>query len=286
MKNKRYLMAVVILLAALPAGCKNKEPAQTVSVESTYAVENVSASVVENTSQTTDVETEVEVESEEKEADNETEAQTESENETESFTEEVETEVESSDEQSGPNVSDFVRVKDYIPDIIVDLRYATADNFTGQVLYDFDEAYLRYGTVLKLKAAHEELKQRGYLIKIWDAYRPFYAQEFMWSVCPDGRYVANPAKGRRNHNLGITVDITIVNLDGTEVVMPTGFDDFSTRADRDYSEVDAEAAENAMMLEEVMYANGFEGCSTEWWDYTDTSEYSDFDEDDVFISKN
>lgn len=174
-----------------------------------------------------------------------------------------------------PDVNAYVRVRDYIPDIVIDLKYATDDNFTGQVIYDFKEAYLHYGTVLKLKNVQEQLKELGYGLKIWDAYRPFYAQERLWEVYPNPTYVADPAKGRRGHNLGNTVDITLVYADGTEVPMPTGFDDFSTRADRDYSEIEEDLAANALLLQETMYANGFTGYKGEWWDFTDTDFYTD-----------
>jgi D-alanyl-D-alanine dipeptidase len=172
-----------------------------------------------------------------------------------------------------PADTDFVRVLDYIPDAVVDLKYATADNFTGTVIYDFNEAYLRYGTVKKLAAAQEILKENGYRIKIWDAYRPFSAQQRLWEVCPNPTYVANPANGMKAHNLGGTIDMTVVTLEGNPVEMPTDFDDFSTRADRDYSDVSSTAAANATMLEQVMTACGFVGYSGEWWDYSDTTVY-------------
>lgn len=176
-----------------------------------------------------------------------------------------------------PADTDFVKITDYIPDIVVDLKYATADNFTGTVIYDFNDAYLRYGTVKKLAVAQEKLKSMGYRIKIWDAYRPFSAQEKLWQVCPNPRYVANPANGMKAHNLGGTIDMTIVTLDGEEVEMPTGFDDFSLKADRDYSDVSETAATNAMMLEQVMTECGFKGYQGEWWDYSDTTAYEAYD---------
>lgn len=172
-----------------------------------------------------------------------------------------------------PADTDFVRIMDYIPDIVVDLKYATADNFTGTVIYDFKDAYLRYGTVKKLAVAQEKFKAMGYYIKIWDAYRPFAAQEKLWQVCPNPRYVANPANGMKAHNLGGTIDMTLVTFDGNEVEMPTAFDDFSLRADRDYSDVSETAAENARMMESVMTECGFRGYAGEWWDYSDTTAY-------------
>ncbi len=172
-----------------------------------------------------------------------------------------------------PADTDFVRIMDYIPDIVIDLKYATVDNFTGTVIYDFKDAYLRYGTVKKLAVAQEKFKAMGYYIKIWDAYRPFAAQEKLWQVCPNPRYVANPANGMKAHNLGGTIDMTLVTFDGNEVEMPTAFDDFSLRADRDYSDVSETAAENARMMESVMTECGFRGYAGEWWDYSDTTAY-------------
>lgn len=176
-----------------------------------------------------------------------------------------------------PADTDFVKITDYIPDIVVELKYATADNFTGTVIYDFKDAYLRYGTVKKLAVAQEKFKAMGYYIKIWDAYRPFAAQEKLWQVCPNPRYVANPANGMKAHNLGGTIDMTLVTFDGNEVEMPTAFDDFSLRADRDYSDVSETAAENARMMESVMTECGFRGYAGEWWDYSDTTAYEAYD---------
>lgn len=172
-----------------------------------------------------------------------------------------------------PAAEDFVRVADYIPDILVDLRYATEDNFTGEVIYGFTDAYLRYSTVKKLSAAQAALTEQGYGLKIWDAFRPVSAQFILWDICPDGRYVANPNKGFSSHSRGNTVDLTLVTLDGGDVVMPTGFDDFSSKADRDYSDVDEEAAVHAILLENAMIEAGFKPYSGEWWHFSDTDSY-------------
>ena len=136
-----------------------------------------------------------------------------------------------------PEDDEYVLVKKYIPDIYVELMYATENNFTGVRIYDFVDAYLRYGTVKKLANVQKELKEQGYSLKIWDAYRPFEAQQKLWEVYPDPNYVANPANGMKNHNLGGTVDITMVAADGSVISMPTEFDDFSLKADRDYSDI-------------------------------------------------
>lgn len=177
-----------------------------------------------------------------------------------------------------PEDDEYVIVKKYIPDIYVELRYATENNFTGVKIYDFTEAYLRYGTVKKLAQVQKELKQQGYSLKIWDAYRPFEAQQKLWEVYPDPNYVANPADGMKKHNLGGTVDITMVAADGSIIPMPTEFDDFSLKADRNYSDIDnEEAVNNVMILQNAMENNGFTGYQGEWWDYSDTVEYEAVD---------
>ena len=177
-----------------------------------------------------------------------------------------------------PEDDEYVLVKKYMPDIYVELMYATENNFTGVRIYDFTDAYLRYGTVKKLANVQKELKEQGYRLKIWDAYRPFEAQQKLWEVYPDPNYVANPANGMKKHNLGGTVDITMVAADGSIISMPTEFDDFSLKADRDYSDIeDEEAVKNVMILQNAMENNGFTGYQGEWWDYSDTVVYEAVD---------
>lgn len=172
-----------------------------------------------------------------------------------------------------PENEDFVRVKDYIPEIYTELKYAGEDNFTGQKIYGFDDIFLRYGTVMKLKAVSDEVNQQGYYLKLWDGFRPVSAQYKLWEICPDPEYVANPNKGYSNHSRGFAVDLTLVDRQGREVVMPTGFDDFSSQADRDYSDCLPEAADNARFLEAVMERNGFKGYRGEWWHFNDNQTY-------------
>ena len=189
-------------------------------------------------------------------------------------TQESEIEIEPESQRPEPADDELVLVVDYIPDIVIDLKYATTDNFTGQIIYENADAYLRYGTVKKLMLVQDALKPLGYKLLIWDAYRPVEAQFKLWEICPDSTYVANPNKGYSSHSKGNTVDITLVTLEGEEVSMPTEFDDFSVAADRDYSDVSKEAGENAQLLQDLMESAGFRGYSGEWWHYTDIVDYS------------
>lgn len=172
-----------------------------------------------------------------------------------------------------PKKTDFVLITDYISDIEIDLKYATYDNFTSTVIYDFSDAYLRYGTVEKLKKVHDAVSNDGYSLKIWDSFRPVEAQFKLWEICPDSTYVANPNKGYSSHSRGNTVDITLIYKDGSEVEMPTGFDDFSTMADRDYSDCTPSTAEHALYLENIMIEYGFKPYQGEWWHFSDTDSY-------------
>lgn len=172
-----------------------------------------------------------------------------------------------------PAPADLVAVVDYIPGIYTELRYASDNNFTHQVIYSFSDAYLRYGTVQKLASAQESLETAGYSLLIWDAFRPVSAQFKLWEICPDPAYVANPEKGFSSHSRGNTVDVTLVTTDGQPVDMPTDFDDFTALADRDYSDVGDTAAANARLLESAMTAAGFRPYSAEWWHYSDTQSY-------------
>ena len=167
----------------------------------------------------------------------------------------------------------FVRVLDHIPTASQELLYATENNFTKQRIYDFEDAYLRWGTVQKLKLVSEDLAEFGLYLKIWDGFRPVSAQFALWEVYPDPTYVANPNKGFSSHSRGNTIDLTLVDAEGKEVEMPTGFDDFSAKADRDYSDCPEVAANNARILELLMEKHGFSGYYGEWWHYTDTTGY-------------
>lgn len=174
---------------------------------------------------------------------------------------------------TGIQDEDFVKIKDYIPSVKERLYYATTENFTGQRIYDFNEAYLRYGTVKKLAAAAEELKKQGLGFLIWDGFRPVAAQNQLWEICPDTNYVSSPT-GRRTHCRGMAVDLTLINLNTGELLpMPSGFDDFSPAGDRDFSDCTEEKAQNAEFLKEIMVKHGFETIHSEWWHFSDSIEY-------------
>lgn len=152
------------------------------------------------------------------------------------------------------------------PRIVVDVRYATADNFMGRVLYPANRCLLRESAAHRLSRVQDDLAVRGYGLKVYDGYRPLSVQKLMWEVMPDPRYVADPAKGSR-HNRGAAVDVTLVDVWGRELPMPSAYDEFSERAERRYPGGAVEARHNRDLLTEAMRRQGFTGLETEWWHF-------------------
>lgn len=167
--------------------------------------------------------------------------------------------------------ADFVDVARTVPWVLVELRYATPVNFASQVLYPPGAGcYLRRPVAQQLTQAALELHQDGLRLKLWDCYRPHHVQRLLWQRVPDPRYVANPAQGSR-HNRGAAVDVTLTDLDGVELPMPTPFDEFGPRAHRDYQDLPAPVLKNRARLEQAMRRAGFVPLPTEWWHFDSAS---------------
>lgn len=164
----------------------------------------------------------------------------------------------------------LVRVKDIIPSVYVELVYATPNNFMGQCIYTFREAYLRLNTAKKLETAQSFLLERGYSIKILDAFRPVEAQFKLWEIMPNDDFVANPNKGFSKHSRGCSVDITLVTKAGEELEMPSPFDDFTGKGKREYSNASPDARKHILLLEEAMRIAGFNAYINEWWHFNDS----------------
>ena len=154
------------------------------------------------------------------------------------------------------------------PHILLDIRYATENNFLGRKLYSQPKAFLRKTVAEKIGRVQDKLEKKGLGLKIWDAYRPLSVQESLWKVVPDERYVADPKKGS-SHNRGAAVDLTLVTSALVELTMPTPFDDFTEQAHSDAANLPSECIENRELLKEVMVSEGFVPLPTEWWHFDD-----------------
>lgn len=162
------------------------------------------------------------------------------------------------------------------PGLTFDIRYATQDNFMGEVLYDQARPRLRAGAAAALARASEILAGEGLAIKVYDAYRPYRITVRMWERIGNPDYVADPSKGSR-HNRGCAVDLTLVRrADGSELAMPTPYDDFTERAHHDFVDLSSEVLANRARLRAVMEEVGFEALPTEWWHY-DYRGWRDFE---------
>lgn len=162
--------------------------------------------------------------------------------------------------------SDLVDLEAFIPEIEIDLKYATADNFTGEVVYNFRRCLLVKEAALALRAVQAELQEKGLGLKIWDGFRPMSAQWKFWELVPDERYVSDPRKGGR-HTRGTAVDLTLITKEGAELSMPSNFDDFSEKAHQDYPGASDLALTNRAILRDVMERHGFMNLPTEWWHF-------------------
>ncbi len=177
------------------------------------------------------------------------------------------------------NDSDIVNIRSVDSTIVLDIRYATPNNFTHEVLYPAAICMLRRAAAESLHAVQQELQKQKLGLKVFDGYRPLSVQKKMWALVPDDRYVANPANGSR-HNRGAAVDLTIVDSLGNQLEMPTPFDDFTEKAHRDYMQLPEKAIEDRALLEDVMKRHGFIPLSTEWWhfDFEGWQKYPIMDE--------
>jgi D-alanyl-D-alanine dipeptidase len=163
---------------------------------------------------------------------------------------------------------EFVEISTVNPRILIDMRYATANNFMGRPLYRSAKCYLRKNVAFKLDAIQKKLEAQGLGLKVFDAYRPLSVQKIFWEFLPDDRYVADPAVGSK-HNRGAAVDVTLVDHKGCELRMPTPFDDFTTKAHRDCTQLPPVTIENRLLLEKIMLLGGFIPLPTEWWHFDD-----------------
>ena len=168
--------------------------------------------------------------------------------------------------------------------ILSDLKYATTDNFTGQVLYPSSRCLLREPVAWRLLQVQRSLRSQGLGLKVFDCYRPLAVQRKMWSIVPDENYVANPASGSR-HNRGASVDVGLVDSAGRELPMPSTFDEFSERSHLDFVDAPAEPLRNRRILQEAMRKVGFLPVTTEWWhfDSPDWRNYALADADSRLI---
>ncbi|MGF2946248.1 M15 family metallopeptidase [Mycobacterium sp. Lab-001] len=185
-----------------------------------------------------------------------------------------------------PPVSDaaraagFVDIRSVVPDAVVDLRYATTNNFTGTQLYPSDARCLVHQSMAPgLGAAAAALRPQGHVLVFWDCYRPHDVQVTMFTVVPNPAWVARPGPYAHSHESGRSVDVTFTSVrqpcpadrraGGVCLAdMGTGFDDFTSRATAFATQgVSPQAQANRAQLRNAMTSGGLSVYSGEWWHF-------------------
>jgi D-alanyl-D-alanine dipeptidase len=162
---------------------------------------------------------------------------------------------------------ELIDLEKFIPNLILDIRYATTNNFTGEKIYNLAKAYARKPVAEALKKIQADLNAKGLGIKIFDAYRPYKATVKFYEVYHDTTYVASPYRGSR-HNRGCALDLTVVDLkNGKELTMPTEFDSFKKEAWPTSEVKDPAIRANRKLLIDAMEKHGFKVNASEWWHY-------------------
>ncbi len=206
----------------------------------------------------------------------------------------------SSDPNNSYDAGGFVNIRDVIPEVQTEIRYATTHNFVGDKINGYEEeiALMTKEAAAALIGANNDLKEQGYTVKIFDAYRPQSAVNHFvsWSNDYDDQrmksefypdldksvlfsngYIASYS----GHSRGSTIDLTLVDLStGEEADMGGSFDYFGSLSHPDYTGISSQQYENRMTLRNAMTGNGFAPLSTEWWHFSLNSEpypYTYFD---------
>lgn len=150
--------------------------------------------------------------------------------------------------------------------VLLEIAYATANNFTGAPVYRSPRCYLHTEAEAALVKAIDLARSIGLGIKVFDAYRPTEAQWKLWEHTPDPEFLADPAKGSP-HSRGVAVDLTLLDRDGNELDMGTPFDAFTPLSHHGRTDISPEAQQNRLTLMGIMTTAGWDFYRNEWWHY-------------------
>jgi D-alanyl-D-alanine dipeptidase len=165
--------------------------------------------------------------------------------------------------------ADLVDLVDFVPDLKLDIRYATTNNFLSTPLYTSARALMQRPAAEALAKVQTKLKPLGYGLLIHDAYRPWRVTKLFWEATPvvNHTFVADPAKGSK-HNRGCAVDLTLCDLEtGRPIEMVGGYDEFSDRSYPNYPGGTTRQRWHRDLLRAQMEAEGFTVNEAEWWHF-------------------
>jgi len=192
--------------------------------------------------------------------------------------------------QSHPNVDRVIKKKhiDYdttiwkeiLPaeSIVLDLEYATSDNFTKQKIYGCGRCFLRLHVGEAFLNFQKQIKEEHNLgIILYDCYRPLQYQQKLWDIIPDWRYVSPPDKGSM-HNRGMAIDLGLIDSIGQVLDMGTPFDHFGNASHHNANNIPQEAINNRKLLKSELAKYGFKAITSEWWHYSYRNEIKPLDD--------
>lgn len=172
----------------------------------------------------------------------------------------------------------LIDVRTVVPDALIDLRYATSNNFVGVRLYPRDARCLVHTSMSAgLRTAAARLRSDGYRLVFWDCYRPHSVQQRMFDTVSNPAWVAAPGPYSRSHEAGRSVDVTLARRGPCTststprkclVDMGTDFDSFTPAAHAHATTgVSATAQRNRAQLRTAMTSGGLSIYSGEWWHF-------------------
>ncbi len=169
------------------------------------------------------------------------------------------------------STDDLVGAADFSEyDVIVSMKLSTDDTTIGEPFYDKNICMLQYDILPMLKKAIEMFREDGYIIVIYDAYRPTSVQQRWFDVVRVHKWVADPSIGMGGvHDRGTAVDISLVDFNGNELEFPTPMHTFTEESARNSPAMTTEAKANMDYMLGVMLECGFTYINSEWWHFQD-----------------
>ena len=165
-----------------------------------------------------------------------------------------------------PLISDLTEITPGVYDVDLDLRYATANNFTGAPVYAHGACYLNIEAAEKLQRAISLAASMGLRFKLFDGFRPTEAVQALWDHTPNPEFLSRPSNGSP-HSRGAAIDLTLVDSTGRELEMGTDFDAMTPVSHHGSLDISSESQKNRSILLGLMTAAGWDFYQNEWWHY-------------------
>jgi len=165
------------------------------------------------------------------------------------------------------SIKDLIKITAAEFNVILDLRYATANNVCNIKLYSAPLCYLHKDAAEALQRAIKIAAKKSLRFKIFDGFRPMKVQQFMFDKFLDDGFISNPQTGSTPHCRGVAVDLTLVDANDNELEMGSDFDEFSDLAFHACERISPRAKQNRELLFDIMKEAGWDFYSKEWWHY-------------------